>query len=365
MKVGLLVSDLKGQHGWSMYALQVARALRRAGAQLCIITTTDSPPVDDLPAQPLLPPVLPLQRRLLARLASCAPAVRRALAGCDVVHNTIEMYAPMAAAVAGRRPFIMTAHGTYANLPRMRRFPVGALYAWAFRRAHVVCVSRYTASVLVGVLPGIRHTVVPNGVSAEDFANLPKYPKSDGLIVATGGVKARKGTLELVQALAVVRQQQPAAHLVVTGSLGQQAYLAQVQAAISALHLDDAVTFTGILSREALAGTLARAQLFALPSINHDYHFEGFGLAHLEASAAGLPVIGTRGCGVEDAVEDGVTGLLLAQHRLADELPRAMLRLLNTPDVAQAMGNAGKLKAQQMTWDNVAQSLLQVYRSER
>jgi glycosyltransferase involved in cell wall biosynthesis len=346
-----------------MYALQVARALRRAGAQVCLITTTDSPPVDDLPAHPLLPPILPLKRRMLARLAACAPAVRRALAGCDVVHNTIEMYAPLAAAVAGSRPFIMTAHGTYANLPRMRRFPAGALYAWAFRRAHVVCVSHYTAGVLSQALPGIRHTVIPNGVSAEDFANLPKYPKTEGLIVATGGIKARKGTLELVQALAVVRQQQPAAHLIVTGSLGQQAYLEQVQAAISALGLEDAVTFAGILSREALAETLARAQVFALPSINHDYHFEGFGLAHLEASAAGLPVIGTRGCGVEDAVEDGVTGLLLAQDKLAEELPRAILRLLNTPDVAQTMGNAGKLKAQQMTWDKVAQRLLAVYRS--
>ena len=57
-----------------------------------------------------------------------------------------------------------------------------------------------------------------------------------------------------------------------------------------------------------------------MASLNVGWKFEGFGLTLLEASAAGLPVIGTRDCGAEDAVIEGETGLLVAQSDLEHEL---------------------------------------------
>jgi phosphatidylinositol alpha-1,6-mannosyltransferase len=79
------------------------------------------------------------------------------------------------------------------------------------------------------------------------------------------------------------------------------------------------------------------AHVFALPSLNVGWKFEGYGLAHLEASAAGLPVIGTTDCGAADAIDDGVTGLLVTQAQVAERLPAAIIRLLSDPALAAQM----------------------------
>ena len=75
----------------------------------------------------------------------------------------------MAAAVAGGRPLLVTAHGSYVNLPRMRRFPVGNLYQRALERARLICVSRYTAQVARELMPGARVQVINNGVDVARF----------------------------------------------------------------------------------------------------------------------------------------------------------------------------------------------------
>ena len=117
----------------------------------------------------------------------------------------------------------------------------------------------------------------------------------------------------------------------------------------------------GQVDEETLLGWYAAAQVFALPSLNVGSRFEGFGLAHLEASAAGLPVISTRDCGVEDAIVDGVTGLLLPQERLSETLAAAILTLLRDPQRARRMGAAGRAHAQEQTWDKVAQEQIALY----
>ena len=62
----------------------------------------------------------------------------------------------------------------------------------------------------------------------------------------------------------------------------------------------------------------------------------------LAAGAAGLPVIGTRDCGAEDAIDHQTTGLLVSQERLDSELPQAILRILTQPELAARMGAAGR-----------------------
>jgi phosphatidyl-myo-inositol dimannoside synthase len=103
------------------------------------------------------------------------------------------------------------------------------------------------------------------------------------------------------------------------------------------------------------------ADVFVLPSINAGWKFEGYGLVHMEASAAGLPVIGTTGCGVEDTVDDGVTGLLIPQSEIAEKLPQAILGLLSNPEKARRLGEAGKAKARRQTWDHVAGQMIALY----
>ncbi len=170
-------------------------------------------------------------------------------------------------------------------------------------------------------------------------------------MLSVGAVKARKGTLELVQALAKL----PGVGGTIVGSLTlEPEYVAQVKAEIARLDLGDRVSLTGRIPDADLLRRYAEADVFALPSLNVGWKFEGYGLSLIEASAAGLPVIGTLGCGAEDAITDGVTGCLIPQTDLAQGLADAIGRLLADPDQAARLGAAGRAWAATQTWDRAA-----------
>ena len=359
--IGILAADLSDRHGWARYSLNVIRALQAAGARVTVIAARNSPPIADVDVLPMLPTVEPLDRGMLLRQLRVLRAARAALRSCDVIHSLIEPYAPLAAALAGERPLFVTGHGSYVRASVIRRPPARTIYAAAFRRALMICVSRYTAEVVETVIPGARTAVVGNGVDFERFAPLERLPHPHPTVLCVGVVKPRKGTLDLVQAMALVRESIPAVRCRIVGSLEtDRPYVAQVRAAIRDLGLDETVELTGGLPNDALLHAYASADVFALPSQNIDWKFEGFGLALLEASAAGLPVIGSRDCGAADAVIDGVTGLLVGQNDPV-LLAQALTTLLTQPDTARQMGYTGRAHAQMQTWDAVAEQLLALY----
>lgn len=371
-QLGIIAPALTAPSGWSAYTLNLLRALDSWDCAITVLVPRDTPiQVDGLPKlriHAVLPAVEPRERYLLAKQVALVPTVRRLLRDCDVVHVTAELYAPLGALAAGRKPLIVTGHGSYVLYPAQRKFPAATVYRWAYGRAHFVCVSRYTANTLRALIPNARISVVNNGVDAGRYAAIwaaqqsRTVAKRGRLVVSLGALKPRKGTLALVRALAVVRQRLPDVRGVIIGDLLMEpAYVAQVRAEIAALGLSDVVQLTGRLPDGEVQRWLAEADVFVLPSINDGWKFEGFGLAHLEASAAGLPVVSTRGNGVEDAVEDGVSGILVSQDRVAEELPAALLKLLENPHHAQTMGAAGHAKAQALSWTRTAAQTMQVY----
>jgi glycosyltransferase involved in cell wall biosynthesis len=388
LHVGYLAPDLTHQHGWAHYALSLLLALQRAGVRVTVIAARNSPPTNTdshvfLPRSLrergsggegyttdserevgsegyLLPAVDPMERQFLLKQLRAVSQARDALRDCNVIHSTIEPYAPLAARIAESRPLIVTGHGSYIRASQMRRFPINQIYERYLRKALLVCVSHYTAKQAALALPGIQTAVVPNGVDIERFADLPSLPKDGRTILSVGAVKRRKGTLELVQAVA--RASIPDIRCIIAGSLTMEAdYVEQVRREISTSGLGDQVQLLGRIPDDELLKWYARADVFALPSLNDGWKFEGFGLSLLEASAAGLPVIGSRDCGAEDAVDHEETGLLIAQGDI-EELAAGLVRLLHDPALRQQMGMAGKAKASRMTWDATAQGMIEVYR---
>lgn len=363
-KIALLTSDLTHRHGWGSYSLSVIEALRAAGVDVTVIASRNTPAAPGLMVAPLLPAIDPREPRLVVRQALSVPRLRGLVADCDIIHATIEPFAPLAVWLAGRRPAFVTGHGSYVRISEQRGFPVNRLYAWALRRSTLVCVSQYTAQVAQQTIPGVRTAVINNGVDASRFADLPPLdqPKRGPTVLSVGAIKARKGTLELVRALAVVRQQIPDVQGVLIGSLTMEpGYAETVQREIAALGLSDCVHLPGYVPESELLAWYGAADVFVLPSLNDGWKFEGYGLSLIEASAAGRPVIGTRDCGAADAVEPGVTGLLVGQATIADELPRAIIDLLTHPDRAARMGAAGRARARAQTWDRVAAGLIDLY----
>ncbi len=363
LHIGLIAPDLTMKHGWAQYSLSLINALHKAGVRLTVVAAKNSPSLEGVEVHPILPAIVPRERGFTVKTLMQIPRVRHLLHNCDVIHVLAEPYAILGAAVAGKRPLLITGHGSYVHIAENERWPFNMLYRRAFLQSTLVCVSHYTLKVAQQVLPGIQTVVVNNGVDAARFAHIENASNlNEPMLLAVGALKRRKGQLELVRAMPQVLEQMPNTQCIIIGSLtNEKDYVQQVQALIATQNLGEHVHLLGHVSEETLLDYYRQANIFVLPSMNDGWKFEGYGLVHLEASAAGLPVIGTTDCGAEDAIDDEVTGLLVPQAKVAEKLPEAIIRLLHDPALAAKMGAAGRLKAQRQTWDAVAREMVGVY----
>jgi glycosyltransferase involved in cell wall biosynthesis len=116
------------------------------------------------------------------------------------------------------------------------------------------------------------------------------------------------------------------------------------------------VKFVGSFPHEGVPQFLATIDIFVMPSDG-----ESFGVAALEASAAGLPVVATRVGGVPEVVLDGLTGFLVERQNV-EQLAQAILRLVDQPELRREMGLAGrKLVEEKYRWEDNLQAMSNLY----
>ncbi len=100
-----------------------------------------------------------------------------------------------------------------------------------------------------------------------------------------------------------------------------------------------------------------RAAVVACPS-----HREGYGVVAREAMAYGRPVVASNVGGLPDAVEDGVTGLLVPP-RDATALRAALVRLLDDPGLRRRLGESARARAlERFSWDAATEATISAYR---
>ena len=137
----------------------------------------------------------------------------------------------------------------------------------------------------------------------------------------------------LIRSMTAVRQQLPAATLVIVGPGDDRARLERL---VAELQLSDRVRFAGRVADDLLQSYFAACDLFVLPSTG-----EGFGIVYLEAMYHAKACVGAAAGGVPEVIEDGVTGLLVNAEEKG-QLPAAIVRLLQDDALRSAMGQAGK-----------------------
>src|SRR2546429_475170 len=106
---------------------------------------------------------------------------------------------------------------------------------------------------------------------------------------------------------------------------------------VAELGLGDAVRLLGFVSDEDLPALYNAADLFVLASRRYDLLVEGFGISIVEASASGLPVIGSRSGGIPEAIRDGETGFLVEPEDPA-ALAATAIRLLGDEGLRRRIG---------------------------
>lgn len=221
--------------------------------------------------------------------------------------------------------------------------------------AHI-CVSATVAAELADGW-GVKAEVIPNGVAYERFARTDpaardRWTAQLGRYVLTvGGIEPRKGSLDLLEAYALLSAKHPGVRLVVAGGetlFDYRDYRATWEARASKLDIQPVVL--GTVPDGDLPSLVAAAGAFAFPSIK-----EGFGLAAMEALAAGTPLV-IRDLPVLREVF-GPTARFAADPRaLAIELAAA----LTVHDPARL--RAGRALAASHTWDAAARSHVDFYR---
>jgi glycosyltransferase involved in cell wall biosynthesis len=310
--------------------------------------------------------------RFWTSLGLATARVARAARRADLVHAIKDyphnLAGLLGARVAGR-PCVATAHGTYTVQPLLDRRHA-RLARWTYSRlAAMVCVSRYTRQRILDVLgPGeldpARVHVIQNAVPAEHFRERRPIAaaawQSVPFTLTIGEVKERKGHHLALAAWCAVAARRPDLHHFIVGKTGADAYRASLSAMASEAGLAERVHFLGNVSEDEKVDLLQRAEVFLhTPVTAVDGGFEGFGIVYLEASASGTPAIGTRDCGAEDAIEDGVTGFLVEPR--VEAVAGALEQLLADPDRRARMGAAGQERARRATWEENARSVLALY----
>lgn len=260
----------------------------------------------------------------------------------------------------------------WAGVPcicHVRRFQrVGAVDRWL---AHSVAAHLYISQAVADAhrrqgVPSLRSRVIYDGLPPEAFA-IPEArqevraefglaPEAP-LVGLVGRLTAWKGQDVFLRAVAAARRQVPAlrALLIGEGGPGDEAFVAYLHRLVEELGLRDTVIFTGL--RADVPRLLSALDALAHTSVEP----EPFGLVIIEGMAAGLPIVATRAGGACEALEDGVSGLLVAPGD-DSALSAALVRLLTDRAWAAALGEAARRRAKDLfTVERFVQAVSKVY----
>jgi glycosyltransferase involved in cell wall biosynthesis len=357
MRILLITDTLSSGYGWGQYSIGLIRALQRQGVRFALLSPKLLCQADDLRAlaeHGTVTSFVSETRRIPRLVLANALRIRRALRDCDAVHCLTEPYAIPAALVAGRKPLLVSLHGTYAVRPftRWRERP---WYDLAYTRAaRLLPVSGFTRALLPARFQGPKTQVVPDCVDLERFALPTGERRPEGAppyLLSVGPLKRRKGYQATIEAFARVRAERPDVQYWIAGGIDDRAMMATIQQRVAELGLQDAVRFLGRVSEDELVRLYHGCAAFWLLPVNDNLQFEAFGLVYWEANACGRPIVGSRGSGAEEAIQDGVNGFLVPQND-PEAAAQAALRLLNDPALADRMGLAGR--AHVRPWDDAA-----------
>jgi len=300
-------------------------------------------------------------------------ALRREVGGFDLVHvHSMYLYPTWAATNACRQvgvPYILRPLGTLTSYQARRSRRAKQIYDGTLGHGIVAGASllHFTSEQEKCEAEAKGYTgpsrVVRLGISTEMFANLPphgrfraRYPAIGArpIVLFLGRLAPKKGLDLLIPAFATVRERCPDAHLVLVGP-DENGYAGTLQRLVERHDLSDCVTFAGLLAGEEKLAALRDADVWTLPS-----YAENFGVAVVEAMAAGLPVVISDRVDIHPEVTASATGLVVPCA--VEPLAKALQRLLKDPDERVRLGRrAREMALTRFSWDAVAADVRAMY----
>jgi len=287
-----------------------------------------------------------------------------------------------------KKPYIISPRGSFMEEPLRRH---------SFKKK--VCISLIEKRNLAGasaihftiekekndylklVLPLKKDIIIPNSIDMEEFNTIArdnaefrkkfKIATDKKIILFMGRLHKIKGLDTLIPAFAEVLKKEPKAVLIIAGG-DDEGYKKEVLKIINMVNKRTSkfnlrtsqvlrtcdvpnIIFTGMLSGIDKIAAYSESDVFVMPSYS-----ESFGMAVAEAMHFGLPVVITESVGISKEVERAGAGMVIDKNK--DQLAEAILKILNNPDLAEKMGEAGrKLIKTEFSSEKIAEEFLKEY----
>ncbi|MCP4724886.1 MAG: glycosyltransferase family 4 protein [bacterium] len=238
----------------------------------------------------------------------------------------------------------------------IRKFFVLGIFAWFFEKIFL-----RSADNIITISPSVTERISKNradksirciytGIDKDLFNTVPE---DSDYIAFLGRIDLyMKGLDTLIEAFSKISGK--GLKLRIAGS-GPQKNIDKLKSLIHDHSLENEVQLEGRISDEEKKELLRKARFLVMPS-----RFEGWGIAAIEASACAKPVIGTKIPGLEDAVLDGKTGILVEPDD-AEQLSGAIVKLWNDPELCGSLGKEGREWAKNFDWETISEKQLEYY----
>jgi len=314
-----------------------------------------------------------------------SPALFLALAknikNFDLIHITgVWNFPIMAAAFWARfykKPYIISPRGSLMALPlEMKNSPLKKIHLFLVAKRDLKNASalHFTTEAekeeyLKAGLPLKKAVIISNclDISSEfqsyeakphkiDFREKFGIAADKKIVLFLGRLNWKKGLDTLIPAFAEVVKKEPKAILVIAGP-DDNGYKKKIELEIGnwELEINKDVIFAGMLVGAEKIAAYQESDVFVLPSYS-----ENFGMAVAEAMYFNLPVVITKNVGIAPSVSRVGTGLVVEKDE--KQVSEAILKILNNPDLAEKMGQAGKyLVETEFSPDSVAERFLKLY----
>jgi len=265
-------------------------------------------------------------------------------------------------------PYLVSLHGALDPWLRRRGRPrkrlVDALWQKDMleRAAAIHVTTEEERDATSDVAPRVPRVLVSNGINTADFCDLPDpalFRRSaldgfDGQLVSyLGRISRKKGIDILLRAFAIIVDDFPDTMLAIIGP-DDEGLGAKLERLARDLGIAARVRFTGPAYGPDRLAAFAATDIWVLPS-----HTENFGVAVIEAMAAGLPVVISKEVNIARAAREAAAALICEVD--PGDVARQLRILLTSPTQAAQLGDNGRAFAANYEWPKVARELHAAY----
>ena len=207
-----------------------------------------------------------------------------------------------------------------------------------------------------------RIHLAPCGVDLGTFRPLDREESrrqlglnGDKVLLYVGRIESLKGVELLVRTTAHLDTCEPVRVLVVGDDNGQDREVDRLRELAETLEVGESIDFVGRVAQDQLPVYYSAADVCVVPSF-----YESFGLAALESMACGTPVVASRVGGLSTVIQHGSTGYLKS-WRCPEAFANSLEMLISSKSLQHSMGLAARRRAEDMSWDKVAEQIAGVY----